>query len=61
MKTPEDIKNGMQRCIQGNQCKKDYSLCPYYPRCLQGNGKKRMLADALAYIRQLEEAVSKEG
>ena len=60
MKTPEDIKSGMKRCMQGHQCKAESILCPYYVQCLKGIGKKRMLADALAYIKQLEEAVSKE-
>lgn len=49
MKTPDEIKRGMAACV-----KDDCRNCAYYKgkaTCLQG-----MIADALAYIKQLEAA-----
>ena len=53
MKTPEEIKKGMEWC-SGNACSDD---CPYYhtaPEC-----SANMCRDALAYIQQLEAQVPK--
>jgi len=54
MKTPDEIKNGLECCVQGNVCRKN---CPY------GGSPHGIVVctanlsrDALAYIQQLEAA-----
>ena len=49
MKTPEEIKKGLECCTTGNylSCRK----CPYEQG---GCGEDENLKDALAYIQQLE-------
>jgi len=53
MKTPDEIKKGLECCAQPgfNSCKD----CPYKGEC----DKMENITDALAYIQQLEEKVSK--
>lgn len=46
MKTPEEIKNGLQICIADKSCRD----CPYN----NGNCYMQIVRDALAYIQQLE-------
>ena len=49
MKTPEEIKRGLEACISGRETK--CNECQYKPKnwCME-----RMCKDALAYIQQLE-------
>lgn len=47
MKTPEDIKKGLECCKSNPTC----SVCPYYNE----DDCKVMESDALAYIQQLEQ------
>ena len=46
MKTPEEIKNGLEICIADKNCRD----CPYN----NGNCGMQLEIDALAYIQQLE-------
>lgn len=48
MRTPEEIKKGLERCIDG-----DCDSCPYYEA--KKDCGDRLKLDALAYIRQLED------
>ena len=49
MKTPEEIKKGLECCAESEGCPE---ICPYYNE--QSCGSKQRF-DALAYILQLEE------
>ena len=54
MKTPDEIKKGLEAC-SADECHGYHVGCPYYnfsARCMQD-----MAADALAYIQQLEAKV----
>lgn len=53
MKTPEEIKKGLECCISG-----DCDFCPYYKAKMDCGD--HLKSDALAYIQQLEAAQSKE-
>lgn len=54
MKTPEEIKKGLETCIVYKNCRG----CPYN----NGNCGMQLEIDALAYIQQLEaQQSSKEG
>ena len=58
MKTPEEIKNGLECCISDTYgC---YEKCPYFNSLSNGvDCAVKMHADALAYINQLEARVPK--
>ena len=47
MKTPEEIKKGLEICIADKSCRD----CPYH----NGNCGMQLERDALAYIQQLEQ------
>lgn len=49
MKTPEEIKKGLEYCGNGNNC--SYA-CPYREDCLFGDSRA-LEHEALAYIQQL--------
>ena len=54
MKTPEEIKKGLMLCCITNESVKTCIQCPYYDkRCVDD-----LLADAYAYIEQLEETIA---
>lgn len=58
MKTPEEIKKGLECCMDYQSCAEyGESKCPYndVTKCMEA-----LLADALAYIIQLEETVAKQ-
>lgn len=58
MKTPEEIKNGLECCI--NDTYGCYEKCPYFNSLSNGvDCAVKMHADALAYITQLEARVPK--
>lgn len=48
MKTPEEIKKGLECCLKVGACNDE---CPYYN---DGCGDDQEVKDALAYIQQLE-------
>lgn len=55
MKTPEEIKKGLEACKRDGDC--DRGNCPYHSlgtgtRCIPA-----MSADALAYIQQIEDHI----
>lgn len=50
MKTPEDIKKGLEAC--GDGC---CSACTYWDNCDPDDHHVALVTDALAYIEQLEE------
>ena len=52
MRTPEEIKRGLECCIDG-----DCDSCPYYEA--KKDCGDRLKLDALAYIRQLEDVQPK--
>ena len=55
MKTPEEIKNGLQRCFVTYKCDKG---CPYVSDCCDYVFTNTSIgADALAYIEKLEEQI----
>ena len=56
MKTPEEIKKGLEFCGSDNDCLP--SLCPYYHECLFED-EYALQKDALTYILQLEAQVPK--
>ena len=56
MKTLEEVKNSLQRCVK-QHCRSGVEHCPYFVECLICNGRKLMISDALAYIEQLEEQI----
>lgn len=58
MKTPEEIKNGLECCISDTYgC---YEKCPYFNSLSNGvDCAVKMHADALSYINQLEARVPK--
>lgn len=57
MKTPEEIKKGLEHCLNNAPCMK----CPYYEfRDRKYICEGRLMADAIAYIQQLEARVRKE-
>ena len=58
MKTPDEIKNGLECCISDTYgC---YEKCPYFNSLSNGvDCALKMHADALAYITQLEARVPK--
>lgn len=51
MKSPEEIKKGLENCANGN-CRD----CDYEVECMltNGDGKTKYMFDALGYIQQLE-------
>lgn len=55
MKSPEEIKKGLENCANGS-CRD----CRYEVECMltNGDGKTKCMLDALAYIQQLEELAS---
>lgn len=54
MKTPDEIKRGLEACIAG-ECNSKRITCPYRKA---GDCTTAVVVDALAYIRQLEERVA---
>ena len=50
MKTPEEIKKGLEVCCADDECQK----CPYIDDDKWSCGIRAMMRDALAYIAQLE-------
>ena len=50
MKTPDEIKKGLEHCINADGC----PGCPYYEECIVAQDCNPMHAHALAYIQQLE-------
>lgn len=60
MKTPEEIKKGLEVCTRdANEMLRECEGCPYY---IENNflcGISNMQKDALAYIEQLEERIAK--
>ena len=57
MKTPDEIKKGLECCYEGIDCTK----CPYMEGCFEDDEKPYGLVvpDALVYIQQLEAQVPK--
>ena len=56
MKTPKEIKKGLEHCaIEGADC----TGCVYRDECMEEYDNAPIQRDALAYIQQLEEKVSK--
>ena len=53
MKTPDEIKKGLECCVNCDSCDTPCDECPYGN---EDDGCKNMTADALAYIQQLEAA-----
>ena len=56
MKTPEEVKKGIECCVMGSRCG---CHCPFYDKnhnVYQCTGN--LVDDALAYIAQLEETIS---
>lgn len=49
MKTPDEIKKGLLHC-EREKCKG----CPYYDKCMMADAHTDLHADALEYIRQIE-------
>lgn len=54
MKTPEEIKRGLQYCATPVHALKGCAVCPYWDYML-GCGEDCMMKDALTYIQQLEQ------
>lgn len=50
MKTPEEIKKGLEQCANTQTCEK----CHYSDDCMELYSNKPLTQDALAYIQQLE-------
>lgn len=50
MKTPEEIKNGLEQCAITRACNK---ACMYY--CGKSDCINHLMADALAYIARMEQ------
>lgn len=57
MKTPEEIKKGLECCIQNSE--EACYLCPYMIDCETFDNAGNHSRDALAYINQLEARVPK--
>ena len=58
MKTPDEIKKGLECCAMSSyRCEDD---CPYREQCRNEQGGKAMNEDALALIQQLEATVSEK-
>lgn len=57
MKTPEEIKKGLECCFSDRKCEKP-EPCPYYFE--RGACDNLMMADAFEYIQQLESTVSEK-
>lgn len=51
MKTPDEIKRGLENCGTSLPCRDD---CPYHALCWQHHDVRAVDRDALAYIQQLE-------
>lgn len=51
MKTPDEIKKGLERCMMGDPLACDSYYCSYRGQACE---KDELLADALEYIQQLE-------
>lgn len=49
-KSPEEIKKGLELCVNANSCNYPCDECPYVK---EEDGCKNMMADALALIQQL--------
>ena len=54
MKTPEEIKKGLKICGD-DKCS---NYCPYYDNCFMKDAFCELASDALAYIQQLEAALT---
>lgn len=54
MKTPEEIKRGLDCCCKAGFQMMPCKICPYYDEDVS-ECANMMCADALAYIKQLEE------
>ncbi len=57
MKTPDDIKKGLNWCIRGGTC----FGCPYESDCYDGFSNKPLSKDALDYIQELEAGLAQWG
>ena len=58
MKSPDEIKKGLECCAMSSyRCEDD---CPYREQCRNEQGGKAMNEDALALIQQLEATVSEK-
>ena len=57
MRTPEEIKKGLECCIQNSE--EACYLCPYMIDCETFDNAGNHSRDALAYINQLEARVTK--
>lgn len=55
MKTPEEIKKGLEQCAETDTCEN----CHYRDDCMEVFRNTPVTKDALAYIQQLEERNSK--
>lgn len=55
MKTPDDIKKGLEQCVKAESGETGCSGCPYIMSCVKEEDPDSIMADALAYIQQLEE------
>ena len=55
MKTPEEIKKGLEECTRLGGC----VACPYFVDHTMAQCTPKLAADALAYIRELEAKVPK--
>lgn len=54
MKTPEDIKKGLEHCCEAG-CKH----CPYEDDCHLSDGGSELASDTLEYIKKLEDGIDR--
>lgn len=56
MKTPDEIKKGLEHCINGTSCRG----CPYCEECAIASDCNPMHKDLQEYVQQLEEFADKK-
>lgn len=56
LKTPDDVKKGLEHCINGTSCRG----CPYCEECAIASDCNPMHKDLQEYVQQLEEFADKK-
>ena len=54
MKTPDEVKKGLEQCVKAESGETGCGGCPYVLSCVKEEDPDSIIADALAYIEQLE-------
>lgn len=54
MKSPDEIKKGLEQCVKAESSETGCRGCPYIMSCVKEEDPDSIMADSLSYIQQLE-------